>query len=96
MIRGGQAVTKPKLNFRFHNPNTPDELAKFLAKIIAGQKAEELLNMKYIPADSPPLDKSQESGIIECKGSENHECIRQEQSYRASERNRGGAVERTT
>ncbi|MCL2634918.1 MAG: hypothetical protein FWD34_10465 [Oscillospiraceae bacterium] len=47
-------MTDKKLNIRFHNPNTNDEVAKLLVKIIAGQKANELLNTKI---HIPPIDK---------------------------------------
>ena len=39
-------MTKQKLNITFHNPNSNDEVAKLLVKIIAQQKVNELLNTK--------------------------------------------------
>ncbi|MCL2697995.1 MAG: hypothetical protein FWE74_07925 [Oscillospiraceae bacterium] len=39
-------MAQRKLNIRFHNPNTNDEVAKLLVKIIAGQKANDLLNAR--------------------------------------------------
>jgi len=51
---GGNLMAQRKLNIRFHNPNTNDEVAKLLVKIIAGQKANDLLNTKI---HTPPIDK---------------------------------------
>ena len=43
-------MTEQKLNIRFHNPNTNEEVAKLLVKIIAQQKTDELLNARiHIP-----------------------------------------------
>jgi len=43
-------MIKPKLNITFHNPNSNDEVVKFLVKIIAQQKVNELISAKqYIP-----------------------------------------------
>ena len=39
-------MMKPKLNITFHNPNSNDEVAKLLVKIIAQQKVDELINNK--------------------------------------------------
>ena len=36
-------MTRKKLNIRFHNPNSNEEIIKFLVKVIAQQKADELL-----------------------------------------------------
>jgi len=37
---------KQKLNIVFHNPNSNDEVAKLLVKIIAQQKVDELIENK--------------------------------------------------
>ena len=43
-------MMKPKLNITFHNPNSNDEVAKLLVKIIAQQKVDELIENKlHIP-----------------------------------------------
>jgi len=39
-------MMKPKLNITFHNPNSNDEVAKLLVKIIAQQKVDELIDNK--------------------------------------------------
>jgi hypothetical protein len=47
-------MIKPKLNITFHNPNSNDEVAKLLVKIIAQQKVNELINIK-IPIPEPQM-----------------------------------------
>jgi len=35
------------LHIRIHNPNTPDETAQYLVKIIATAITDEVINQKY-------------------------------------------------
>jgi len=39
-------MAKTKLNFRFHNPNSNEEVIKFLIKVVAQQQADEQQNKK--------------------------------------------------
>ena len=39
-------MIKPKLKITFHNPNSNDEVAKLLLKIIAQQKVDEFTDNK--------------------------------------------------
>lgn len=60
----------PKLNYRFHNPNSPEQTAEFLAKLfveVNTHKVDNLLHneIKSIAPDSNCPSKKSESIIAE-------------------------------
>ncbi len=47
-------MDKPKLNFRFHNPNTPEELTKILLRVCIDanmKKVESALRKEIVAAE---------------------------------------------
>ncbi len=51
---GGRKLDKPKLNIRFHNPNTPEELTKILWRVCVDanmKKVESALRKEIAAAE---------------------------------------------
>ena len=62
-------MDKHKLNFRFHNPNTPEELTKVLLRVCidANMKKVELIMREEaaVALDNSIGDKNEYSGILQ-------------------------------
>lgn len=62
-------MDKPKLNFRFHNPNTPEELTNILLRVCidANMKKVELIMREEaaVALDNSIGDKNEYSGILQ-------------------------------
>jgi len=66
---GGRKLDKPKLNFRFHNPNTPEELTKILLRVCIDanmKKIEHILSEEAAVAldENSTGDKNEHSGLL--------------------------------
>ncbi len=62
-------MVKPKLNFRFHNPNTPEELTKILLRICIDanmKKVEQIVREEAAVAldEDSTGDKNEHSGLL--------------------------------
>ena len=67
---GGRKLDKPKLNFRFHNPNTPEELTKILLRVCIDanmKKVEHIIREEAAVAldENGTGDKNEYSGILQ-------------------------------
>ena len=66
---GGRKLDKPKLNFRFHNPNTPEELTKILLRVCIDanmKKVEQIIREESAIAfdENSTGDKNEHSGLL--------------------------------
>lgn len=62
-------MDKPKLNFRFHNPNTPEELTKILLRVCIDanmKKVEQVIREEAAIAldENSTGDKNEHSGLL--------------------------------
>ncbi len=62
-------MDKPKLNFRFHNPNTPEELTKMLLRVCIDanmKKVEHIIREEAAVAldENSTGDKNEHSGLL--------------------------------
>ena len=63
-------MDKPKLNFRFHNPNTPEELTKILLRVCIDanmKKVEQIVREEAAVAhdeNNTGDKKSEHSGLL--------------------------------
>lgn len=61
-------MDKPKLNFRFHNPNTPEELTKILLSVCVDanmKKVEQVIREEAFALDENSTgDKDEHSGLL--------------------------------
>lgn len=67
--QGGRKLDKPKLNFRFHNPNTPEELTKILLRVCIDanmKKVEQVIREEAAIAldENSTGDKNEHSGLL--------------------------------
>lgn len=61
-------MDKPKLNFRFHNPNTPEELTKILLRVCIDanmHKVEHIIREAAVALDENNTgDENEHSGLL--------------------------------
>ncbi len=62
-------MDKPKLNIRFHNPNTPEELTKILLRVCIDanmEKVKQIIKEETAVAldDNSTGDKNEHSGLL--------------------------------
>lgn len=65
----GDDMAKSKLNYRFHNPNTPEETVKYISKIFMDvcrnkfeQRIKETSNSRVAVTTLPQKDKLKKEG----------------------------------
>ncbi len=62
-------MDKPKLNFRFHNPNTPEELTKILLRVCVDanmKKVEQIISEEAFALDENSTgDKDEHRGVLQ-------------------------------
>ncbi len=64
---GGRSVDEPKLNFRFHNSNTPEELTKILLRVCidANMKKVEAAIKQAIDDNPIRSAKDENRGVLQ-------------------------------